>query len=158
VNPDIRIRGMTLDDLPAVLSIDQQSFPIPWSERTYRFELTQNEASHLLVAESAAVHNPIVIGYIGYWLIIDEIHISTLAVSPGFRRKGVGDMLLSAALERGQRAGAVLATLEVRKSNHNAIKLYQKYGFQSVGERKAYYRDNQEDALIMTVEPIGLAL
>lgn len=155
MNPDVRIRGMTLDDLPAVLSIDQQSFPVPWSERTYRFELTQNKASNLLVAESITVHNPVVIGYIGYWLIVDEMHISTLAVGPAFRKQGVGDRLLATALAKGRREGAVMATLEVRKSNVAAIQLYQKYGFQLVGERKGYYRDNHEDALIMTAEPIS---
>jgi len=157
VKPDIRIRGMTLEDIPSVLLIDQQSFPLPWSERTYRFELTRNDAAHLLVAETSAVHSPVIIGYIGFWIIIDEVHISTIAVAPGYRREGIGRRLLTAALVEARRRGAQLATLEVRISNDSAIHLYEEFGFEVVGKRKGYYRDNHEDALIMTVENYDIA-
>lgn len=156
---DIRIRGMTLEDLPAVLAIDQQSFPIPWSARTYRFELLENDAAYLLVAEHPAGEPPEILGYIGFWTIVDEMHISTIATAPGWRRQGIGEALLRAALRKARQMGAALATLEVRVSNHAAIKLYEKYGFEVVGRRKGYYRDNQEDALLMTADDIcGVAV
>jgi ribosomal-protein-alanine N-acetyltransferase len=146
------IRRMTLDDIPQVIEIERASFPIPWSENSFRNELTQNEHAYFFVAEEAQQ----VIGLLGYWFIIDECHISTVAVRPEWRRRGVGQSLLSYALTQGVKQGALMATLEVRLSNAAAIDLYQKFGFKIVGQRKHYYRDNGEDALIMTAEPIQL--
>lgn len=145
------IRSMTLDDLPAVLEIDRMSFPIPWPERSYRFELTENPASQLLVTIVHERSGPRLVGYVGFWLIVDEAHISTLAVHPDYRRLGIGAELLEAGLERGARMGADSATLEVRVSNTAAVNLYRKYGFQVVGRRAKYYRDNDEDALLLTL-------
>ncbi len=142
---------MTLDDLPAVLEIDRMSFPIPWPERSYRFELTENPASQLLVTIVGGQSGPRLVGYIGFWLIVDEAHISTLAVHPDYRRLGIAEELLEAGLERGARMGADMATLEVRVSNTAAVNLYRKHGFQIVGRRAKYYRDNDEDALLMTL-------
>jgi len=146
---------MTLEDIPAVLAIDQESFPIPWSERTYRFELLDNEAAHLFVAVDGTGSGTKVVGYIGFWTIIDEMHISTLATASDWRRRGVAEQLLKIALREGHKQGAMLATLEVRVSNRAAIHLYEKYGFEGVGTRKGYYRDNHEDALLMTAEDIS---
>lgn len=151
----IHIREMTLDDLPAVLEIDRQSFPTPWPERSYRFELTQNPAAQLFVAENAELE---VVGFLGYWLIADEVHISTFAVRPEDREQGIGEQLLVSALITARGRGAALATLEVRESNRPAIELYQKLGFESVGRRDGYYRDNGEDALLMSLnqlDPLG---
>lgn len=144
------VRAMGLDDLAHVLEIDRLSFPVPWPERSYRYELTENPASNLLVAKSNA---PVerVVGFIGCWLIVDEVHISTLAVHPSFRGLGIGRMLLEETLDQSARRGAEIATLEVRISNAVAINLYQKLGFEVVGRRPGYYRDNGEDALLMTV-------
>lgn len=148
----MNIRRMTLDDIPQVLEIERASFSNPWSENSFRSELTQNEHSYFFVAEE----NNQVLGVLGYWFIIDECHISTVAVRPEWRRRGVGQSLLSYALAQGVKQGALMATLEVRLSNAAAIDLYQKFGFKIVGQRKHYYRDNGEDALIMTAEPIQL--
>lgn len=151
VNMKIAIRPMVLDDLPAVLTIDRLSFPTPWSERSYRFELERNPTSRLFVAESTGDEEPTIVGFVGYWLIVDEVHISTIAVHPDFRRMGIGEKMLINALEQAIRSGAALATLEVRVTNQAAVDLYHKYGFQIVGRRSRYYRDNNEDALLMTL-------
>ncbi len=148
---EVVIRPMTLDDLPQVLDIDRLSFPIPWPERSYRFELSENPSSTLLVATRHEAGQTYLAGYIGYWLIVDEAHISTLAVHPRFRRQGIGSGLLEAALERAALKGADFATLEVRVSNQAAIDLYHRFGFHEVGRRSKYYRDNDEDALLMTL-------
>lgn len=141
------IRPMTLDDLPVVLDIDKLSFPQPWPESSYRFELTTNLASILLVAEV----DEELVGYIGSWLLVDETHVSTLAVHPNFRRRGIARRLLLELLRRSAANGADIATLEVRVSNQAAIDLYTSFGFRITGRRPGYYRDNHEDAHIMTM-------
>ena len=142
---------MTLDDLPAVMEIDRLSFTLPWPERSFRFELTGNDASHLIVAESSVGGEELIAGYLGYWQLVDEMHISTLAVHPEMRGRGIGERLLQAGLEQAWIQGAEMSTLEVRPSNEAAIALYRKYGFELVGRRRAYYQDNSEDALLMTL-------
>lgn len=138
-------------DLPVVLEIDQLSFPLPWSERTYRFELNNYRASNLHVVEVNEDGKKRIVGYIGYWFIIDEAHISTLAVHPEFRQMGIGEIMLKAALEEILEKGTLFVSLEVRKSNEAAILLYRKIGFEVIGTRTRYYRDNDEDAHIMAL-------
>lgn len=144
-----QVRSMTLSDLADVIKIDKLSFPIPWSEKTYRLELTENPAAHLFIAERPDLEPRELIGYIGFWYIVDEAHISTLAVHPTYRRRGVGEHLLRYSLKEAAELGAELMTLEVRVSNLAAINLYEKYGFTAFGTRKRYYHDNGEDALQM---------
>jgi ribosomal-protein-alanine N-acetyltransferase len=144
------VRAMALADLPGVMVVEYLSFALPWSENSFRHELTENEKAHFWVAEADGQ----VIGSAGYWQIEDECHISTLAVLPDWRRKGVGELLLVAMLSEAQTLGVVLAILEVRVSNVAAIHLYEKYGFSINRRRKGYYRDNQEDALEMLAQPI----
>jgi len=146
------VREMVVDDLQEVLDIDFLSFPIPWSERTYLYEMEENPSSHLHVVEVREDQNPRVVGYIGFWFIVDEAHISTLAVHPDYRRQGIGDLLFNTVLKHADELGAKMVTLEVRVSNSTAIKLYKKYDFEVVGKRPRYYRDNNEDALLMTRE------
>jgi len=166
----IRLGRMELADIPQVVAIDQQSFPMPWSEATYRLELTENANSHFLVACLSSGARPsgqgwrgwlrrepprVVVGYIGFWYVVDEAHISTLAVHPAYRGRGIGAQLLAAMLREAAGLGARLATLEVRVGNLAAQRLYLKFGFEEVGRRPAYYRDNAEDALLMTLAPLG---
>jgi len=153
-------------DIPQVVEIDRRSFPLPWSEASYRHELAANPASHLLVlVDLTGLSQPRfmarlfgaraarkVIGYAGFWFVVDEAHISTIAVRPEYRRRGLGEQLLVALLETALDLGVALATLEVRVSNAAAQSLYHKYGFEEVGRRKHYYRDNGEDAVLMTVQ------
>lgn len=155
---EIIIRPMTLDDLPEVQIIDRMSFPLPWSERSYRFEIQENPAAHLLTAERVEEPARILIGYVGFWIIVDEVHISTLAVHPLYRRQGIGERLLIVALRMACDIGAEIATLEVRVSNQAAVCLYRKYGFEIIGRRKRYYRDNGEDALLMTLQDLRWSL
>jgi len=150
----VRIRPMTLTDIPDVVAIDRLSFSMPWPERSYRYELTENAAARLLVAEVPASPRLRVAGYVGLWLLVDEAHISTIAVHPTDRGRGIGETLLRAALDVAARIGAELATLEVRASNLAAQNLYRKHGFAVVGSRTAYYKDNQEDAVLMTLHQL----
>ena len=139
------IRPMTLADLPQVMEIERASFALPWSENSFRKELMENAQAHFFVAEAEGR----VIGLAGYWLIVDECHVHTIATHPDWRRKGVGEKLLLAMLDQSRNLGALMATLEVRASNGAAIELYRKHGFEEVGRRKKYYRDNGEDAILM---------
>lgn len=97
-----------------------------------------------------------IIGLGGFWLMVDEAHINTLAVHPTWRGFGLGEWLLLTLIEEAQALGATLATLEVRPSNQSAVSLYQKYNFKEVGRRPSYYSDNGEDALILTTNPLSL--
>jgi ribosomal-protein-alanine N-acetyltransferase len=154
--PDgIRLRPMTVDDVAAVAALDRLSFPLPWSEGSFRSDLTTNPAAHLIVAEQAGAGGRKVAGYAGYWLVVDEAHLSTLAVDPALRRRGIGERILRAAMRQAARQGAEMMTLEVRVSNDAARRLYEKLGFRVVGRRPHYYKDNLEDAILMTRERLA---
>ncbi len=141
-------------DIETVIEIDRLSFSLPWSTRAYRLELTENPAAHLYVAVIKKHTNEYILGYIGFWYIVDEAHISTLAVHPSERRTGIGEGLLTHAMEDAESIGAEVVTLEVRSSNQPAILLYQKFGFEVVGRRPRYYQDNGEDAILMTLSDL----
>ncbi len=151
-------------DITQVLEIDRLSFPLPWSYASYRHELAENKNAHFFVALRTprrswrnwfrAPRGRLVVGFVGYWYILDEAHISTIGVHPRWRGHGIGEQLLVAALKHAIGLGAVEATLEVRASNTAALNLYHKHGFEEVGRRKNYYRDNDEDALLMTARPL----
>jgi len=151
---NVHIRPMYLSDVEHVVQIDKLSFTLPWSERTYRLELTENSAAYLFVAELEDQLKHPVVGYIGFWFIADEAHISTLAVHPDFRGQGIGRKLLEEALLVASRLGADLVTLEVRASNQRPIDLYKKFGFQVKARKPRYYRDNHEDALLMVLDDL----
>ena len=152
-------------DLPQVAAIDEMSFPISWGEISFRYELTQNQTAHFIVAVDAAseqrgwlarlLRRPParkIVGYAGFWLVLDEAHIGTIAIHPQWRGHGLGEQLLIALLQRAIERGAVTVHLEVRVGNTVAQSLYGKHGFEVVGRRKQYYRDNKEDALLMTAQ------
>lgn len=141
------IRKMTLDDIPAVVDLDQKSFSLPWPERSFRFELTDNPASRCWVAELDGK----VVGMIVVWLIVDEAHVATIATHPDFRRKGVAKRLLSHALQKLMEQGARSSFLEVRESNLAAQEMYRKFGYEETGRRRRYYKDNDEDAILMNL-------
>ncbi|HYK96542.1 MAG TPA: ribosomal protein S18-alanine N-acetyltransferase [Candidatus Dormibacteraeota bacterium] len=147
----LRIEPMTLDDLRAVHAIERASFSVPWPDDAYRNELLTNRLASYVVARAGDV----VVGFAGLWVMVDEAHVTTFAVDPGWRRRGVGERLLLALLDIAVSRGAREATLEVRLSNMPARRLYEKYGFRPVGIRPRYYSDNGEDALIMTTDPLA---
>lgn len=154
----VAMRPMAIEDIARVHEIDMLSFSLPWSERSYRFELTENHNSVVWVAEASCEGDePCVVGMIVIWAILDEAHVATIAVHPQYRKFGIGRKLLAQGLLAAYQRGARLSYLEVRRSNLNAQNLYLKFGFQIVGARPRYYKDNQEDALLMTLENIDPA-
>ena len=155
MNWTVRLRPMQIADVERVHEIDVLSFSLPWSERSYRFELTENKHSCLWVAEAVGSDGAgIIAGMIVVWVVLDEAHIATVAVHPDYRHTGIGRRLLAQGLLDAQMHGARLAYLEVRRSNRSAQLLYESFGFQVVGERPRYYKDNSEDALLMTLAQI----
>ncbi len=149
----IHIRPMREEDLAQVLTIDRASFSIPWSERSFRYELLDNPSSLLLVVEVGTPDGGrIVAAATVIWLIEGEAHIATMAVDPEYRGRGISRKLLAAGLIEAIQRGAHQATLEVRAGNDIAQALYRRFHFKVAGRRPHYYRDNNEDALIMTAE------
>lgn len=148
---NLTIRKMTLEDIPAVVELDQRSFSLPWPERSFRFEITENPASHCWVAEADGK----VVGMIVVWLIVDEAHVATIATHPDFRRQGIGKNLLGYALRDLIGKGARSSFLEVRESNVAAQDMYRKFGYKESGRRRRYYKDNDEDAILMNLDSLN---
>ena len=148
---NVSIRRMMLEDVPTVHEIDMLSFSLPWPERSFRFELTENPVSRNWVAESSGCITAMLV----LWLIVDEAHIATIATHPDFRRQGIGEQLMIAALLSARAEGAARAFLEVRAGNAGALALYKKYGFVVAGIRPRYYKDNNEDAILMNLEDLN---
>jgi ribosomal-protein-alanine N-acetyltransferase len=146
----LRIEEMDVADLHAVQAIERASFRTPWPPEAYRSELTTNRLATYLVVRA----DQEVVGYGGIWMMVDEAHLTTFAVEPRWRRRGVGEHLLLALLDLALARRAREATLEVRVSNLAARRLYEKFGFRPVGIRPHYYSDDGEDALIMTTEDL----
>ncbi len=146
------IRPMQVADLATVQMIERASFVTPWPSQAYRQELETNRLAMYLVA----ILGDTIVAYGGIWLMVDEAHITTFAVHPAYRRRRIGERLLLALLDLARDRAAREATLEVRLSNLPARRLYEKYGFRPVGIRPRYFSDNNEDALIMTTEPLEL--
>lgn len=150
--PRFLIRHMTRADLPRVCEVELACFGERWTVGTFANELG-NATSSYFVGELGGS----IVAFMGYWLILDEGHITTVGVDPAFRRRGFAERMLMHLVDHAQGRGAKWLTLEVRVSNEGAQKLYEKYGFVSLGRRKNYYQDNQEDALIMWTEHLHQA-
>lgn len=140
-----------MDDVPAVHAIDMLSFSLPWPERSFRYEVGENPVSRSWVAEVDGR----IAAMLVLWLVEDEAHIATIATHPDFRRRGIGENLLLMALQEAQEEGARRAFLEVRTGNTVAQALYKKYGFIVDGIRPGYYKDNFEDAVLMSLEDVS---
>jgi ribosomal-protein-alanine N-acetyltransferase len=156
------VTPMTPADLDEIMPLERRCFKDPWTRHMYLSDLTGNGLATYLVLRAPAgvrAHGmesgsvPSLLAYGGFWLLLDEAHIATIAAHPSWRGCGLGQWLMLALLDAGIERGAVLATLEVRVGNAPARGLYQKLGFEEVGERYNYYRDG-EDALIMTTSPL----
>ena len=144
----LRVEPMGLEDVPDVHRIEAASFPMPWPDYAFRQELQTNRLAHYLVVRAGNE----TVAYGGLWLLVDEAHITTFAVLPEWRRRGIGGRLMVALMDLALRLNARVMTLEVRLSNRPARDLYAHFGFKPVGVRPRYYSDNGEDALIMTTE------
>lgn len=143
--PGLEFRLMTLDDIPSIVALEQQTFTMPWTAEAFRNELTQNHFARYMAMEREGE----IIGYAGMWTIMDEAHVTNIAVAERFRGQKLGARLLAELMRTAGFLGMRKITLEVRVSNDVAQNLYRKFGFTAAGKRPKYYSDNQEDALIM---------
>lgn len=138
-------RSMTMADIPHIVAIEQEAFSSPWTTEAFTNELMNNLFARYMIME----YEGQVIGYGGMWIIMDEAHVTNIAVQVDYRGQGLGNCLLGELQRTAVFFGAVKMTLEVRPSNEIAQRLYRKYGFEPAGIRPKYYSDNNEDALIM---------
>jgi [ribosomal protein S18]-alanine N-acetyltransferase len=143
-------RVTSSQDLSGLLAVEHASFHNPWTREMYIAEL-QNPDACLLVAKDDEGR---VVGFCGFWRVLDELHINNLAVLSEHRRQGIASKILSRVFAEGRRAGASRATLEVRRSNEIARRLYERFGFTVAGVRRGYYRDPVEDALVLWRESL----
>ena len=179
-----RIEPMRPTDIPEIVQIERESFSMTWPANSYKRELEQNRMARYIVlryepgpGEPPAVRlrepkrpfpfsllpfsdreppaeEPPIVGYGGLWMMVDEAHVTSVAVRPDFRGRGLGELLMLALFEIGIRLGARWLTLEVRVGNRVARQLYEKMGFREAGIRPRYYTDNNEDAVIMWSEEL----
>lgn len=140
-------RSMRVSDLTEVLAIEHEAFPDPWSQRVLFEELSHNSFAHYFVMECRGK----VVGYCGFWHVLDEAQITKVAVALPFRGYGWGEELLHCTIDVAKRLGVEKVTLEVRASNQAAQHLYEKMGFASAGIRPRFYTIEPEDAVIMWV-------
>lgn len=143
-------RQMEPKDLETVKSIDKLAFPNPWPENAFQYELEKNTNARLWVGEIKEGEKSTIVALAVIWIILDEAHIGTIAIHPGFQNRGCGQQFLAFICEQLISENLTRIFLEVRQSNDAAIHLYQKFGFSIDGERKHYYRDNNETAILMS--------
>lgn len=138
------IREMNESDIDDILEIEREAFTTPWSESAFKSEMKNNLAYYLVaIVEEKAI------AYGGMWLILNEAHITNIAVKEEYKGKGIGNKILEGLIEQSIVLGIMNMTLEVRESNKIARNLYKKHGFLSYGLREEYYADDKEDAIIM---------
>ncbi|AOV06681.1 ribosomal protein S18-alanine N-acetyltransferase [Sporosarcina ureilytica] len=144
----INYRVMTEQDIPDVVKIEEEAFATPWTAEIFEHEMKGNNYAHYIVATDGEE----VIGHCGMWIVLDECHITNIAVLKRYRGNGIGEQLLREGIKLCRNLDVRLMTLEVRVSNEVAQNMYRKLGFQDGGIRKNYYTDDREDALVMWVE------
>lgn len=146
---EVTLRRMTLKDVDAVAALEAAIFPMPWSRKSFEEEMTRNACARYLVAETPSGE---VVGFAGVWIVLDEGHITNIAVRSDYRGQGIGRMLTAGLIQYAANLGVVYMTLEVRRGNLIAQQLYRSQGFVQVGVRKKYYEDNGEDAFFMVCD------
>ena len=146
----ISIRRMQTADLDAVVVVENKAFTTPWSRTAFEEELVSNDLAHYLVV----VEEGQLVGYGGFWLVLDEAHVTNIALLPECQGHGLGSLLLEHMVLNAKMLGAVSMTLEVRPSNVPARKLYSRRGFVERGLRPNYYAELGEDALIMWLDKL----
>ena len=149
------IQSATIDDLDALVALDEACFSVPWSRKSFEAELEGNQFSRvLIIAHPEPAHAVRAIGYICVWIVFEEIRFLNLAVHPDFRRQGMAKQLIGEALGQAGAVGCCRGMLEVRATNMPAQKLYKSFCFQAYATRKSYYTNPTEDAILMTLEPL----
>lgn len=150
------IQPLRLEDIPDIGDIEREAFPTSWPPSAFKHEIENKLARYFVLRKSrpGSTDPGPILGYAGVWVVIDEAHLTTIAVRDTERGKGYGEVLLVHALNTGIELGATTMTLEVREKNPVAQKMYLKYGFEIVGRRKNYYVEVREDALIMTTDAL----
>ncbi len=146
----VTVDDMTPEDIESIAAIERRCYPMPWHESAYHTELTNICATYLVARVGGRV-----IGYAGMWVVMDEAHVTTIAVDPDYQGRKYGERLLLGLIERAIEEGANRSTLEVREGNRVARHLYEKYGFVDTAVRKCYYTDNQENAIVMWAEDLA---
>jgi [ribosomal protein S18]-alanine N-acetyltransferase len=147
---EIRIEPlMSPDELDALMAVEEASFTNPWTREMYLAELEHPAASFLFLAKEPSGQ---VVGFCGFWRVLDELHINNLAVLPEYRRRGVASAILARVFAEALTLGAKRTLLEVRRSNSAAQHLYERFGFTVAGVRRGYYRNPEEDALVLCRE------
>ena len=141
----VEIDNLTREYIDDIMVVENLSFSVPWSKGAFLEEIENNKFARYIVAKVDGK----AVGYAGMWKVIDEGHITNIAVHPEFRHAGIGSLLMENLIGIARKEGITSMTLEVRKSNIAAQRLYFKYGFTIGGLRKGYYSDNGEDALIL---------
>lgn len=139
------IESMTTGDIPAVARIERASFSTVWPSDAFYNELNTNKVAHYFVGRIGDR----VVAYGGIWVILEDSHVTTIAVDPAFRGKRLGEVMLLHLIDEAIERGAAWLTLEVRESNVVAQQLYRKYGFTTVTMRRGYYSDDNESAMVM---------
>lgn len=137
---------MEKGDTKVLAELDARCFAVPWSEQSFSEEIENDIATYFVVCDG---RKPV--GYIGFWRVIDEGHITNIAVLPEYRRCDLASALLSEVIKKAKKDRLCILTLEVRKSNAPAVSLYESFGFEALGERKNYYTKPVENAVIMTL-------
>ena len=154
--PPVGFRRMRLDDLDRVMEIEKEGFAHPWSADLLRREMTHDWSTVLVAFEVrhglGGLPREVVVGFIVFWLVHDEVHVLNIATALESRRRGVGRALMDEAAAAGRRRGAILATLEVRRSNEAALALYRALGYRQAGVRPNYYAEEKEDAIVMLLD------
>jgi ribosomal-protein-alanine N-acetyltransferase len=141
---NLRFEKLSEQHLPSVMVIEKESNPAPWSIDSFRNEINNPQSVFFVVFQGSAM-----VGFGGIWTVIDEAHVTTVAVATEQRRQGIGWWLMVRLLEEAKEMGMESSTLEVRAGNESAIKLYEKLGYTTVARRKRYYPNDREDALVM---------
>ncbi|WP_414565331.1 MULTISPECIES: ribosomal protein S18-alanine N-acetyltransferase [unclassified Anabaena] len=147
ISLDLKLKSLTVDDLSAIIELDQACFGGLWTLEGYQRELDSPNSE--LLGLFSPLSQSTLLGMGCFWSILEEAHITILAIHPQYHRQGLGQALLYSLLKTASDRGLERATLEVRASNVEAISLYQKFGFKTAGRRRRYYQDNGEDALVL---------
>lgn len=147
------LRRMTISDVPAVHRLEETIFSMPWSEKDFVYEMTENKVARYLVIEEAGE----IIAFAGAHIILDQAHVTNIAVRQDCRGRGLGRMITRALMQYASNLGAEYLTLEVRQSNATAQNLYNSLGFVKVNVRKRYYEDTGEDAWLMVCDKLPVA-